>query len=71
MSSPNRVRWSELAAIVAGVLFLISNLLDLTSDSPGMGADDFGVTPTVLSTVQTATTLVAGVLLLLLELVGL
>ena len=69
MSSPDLIRWSGLAAILAGVLFVTSDLLDLTFEPAtgpvGFGTGTFGETnPGALLVLQSALTLLAGVLLL-------
>jgi hypothetical protein len=69
VSSPELIRWSGLAAILAGVLFVISDFLDLTFE-PTTGPVGFGTgtfvetNPGALLVLQSAITLLAGVLLL-------
>jgi hypothetical protein len=69
LSSPDLIRWSGLAAILAGVLFVASDLVDLTFEPAtgpvGFGTGTFGETnPGALLVLQSALTLLAGVLLL-------
>ncbi len=65
MSSLEQIRWSGLAAILAGTMFIISDLLDLTLKSDGFGPKDLGEgTLTTLSALQSGLTLSAGLLLL-------
>jgi hypothetical protein len=50
---------------LAGAIFILADLIDLFADSDSLGANSFsGQALTVVSTVQSALTLVAGVLLL-------
>lgn len=65
MSSQQQIRWTGRAAVLAGAIFVLADLIDLFADSDGLGASSFsGELLTVVSTVQSALTLVAGVLLL-------
>lgn len=69
MSSSGLIQRSGLAAILAGVLFVVSDLLDLTFEPTtgpvGFGTGTFGETdPGALLVLQSALTLLAGVLLL-------
>lgn len=67
MSSPNLRRRSGLAAVLAGALFVVSDLLDLVTE-PAAGSGRFGAyegtDPGVLLVVQSGVTLLAGALLL-------
>ncbi len=64
MSWSNLMRAAGLAAAVAGVLFVVSDLLDLlAARSGGFGASE-GAAPSVLLVVQSGITLLAGVLVL-------
>ena len=68
MPSPSIARRSGLAAVLAGVTFVVSDLLDLVTEpaagSGSFGAYDVGADPGVLLVVQPGLTLLAGVLLL-------
>jgi hypothetical protein len=64
-SSQRQVRWTGRAAILAGTMFILADLIDLSVDSDGFGADSFsGEALTAVSAIQSALTLGAGVLLL-------
>ena len=68
MRSPSFARRSGTAAVLAGVTFVVSDLLDLVTEpvagSDGFGAYDVGADPGLLLVVQSGLTLLAGVLLL-------
>ena len=65
MPSIREIRWSGLSAIFAGTIFIVSDLLDLATDSDGFGTKNLGkeAWPAV-SAVQSGLTLLAGLLLL-------
>ncbi len=65
MVSSTQIQWTGLSAILAGTIFIVSDLLDLATDSDGFGNKNLGegVLPTV-SAIQSGLTLLAGLLLL-------
>ncbi len=65
MSSQRQIPWTGSAAVLAGAIFVLADLIDLFADSDGFDAHSFsGEALTVVSTAQSVLTLVAGVLLL-------
>jgi hypothetical protein len=65
LSSQRQIRWTGNAAVWAGAIFVLADLIDLFADSDSFGARSFSTEAlTVIFTVQSALTLVAGVLLL-------
>lgn len=65
MSSSEQIRWAGLAAILAGMMFLVSDLLDLAISFDGFGPKNLGGEPSMtVSAVQSGLTLLAGILLL-------
>jgi hypothetical protein len=65
-SSQRQIRWTGRAAILAGTMFILADLIDLSVDSDGFGANSFsGEALTVVSAVQSVLTLGAGMLLLI------
>lgn len=65
MSSSRQIRWTGLAAILAGTLFIVSDLLDLATDSDGFGPKNLSEeASTAVSAVQSGLTLLAGLVLL-------
>ena len=65
MSSSEQIRWAGLAAILAGMMFLVSDLLDLAISFDGFGPKNLGGEPsTTVSAIQSGLTLLAGILLL-------
>ena len=65
MSSSKQIRWAGLAAIVAGAMFLCSDLLDLAASPDGFGPKNLGeASSPALSAIQSGMTLLAGLLLL-------
>ena len=66
MSSSRQIRWTGLVAILAGAMFIVSDLLDLATDSDGFGPKNLGEeVSTAAPAVQSGLTLLAGLLLLL------
>ncbi len=65
MPASREIRWTGLSAILAGAMFIVSDLLDLATDSDGFGTKNLGdeAWPAV-SIVQSGLTLLAGLLLL-------
>lgn len=65
-SSTEQLRWAGLAAVVAGALFTVSDLLDLATGSDGFGPKDLAEeAPPAVSAIQSGLTLLAGLLLLI------
>ena len=65
MSSQRQIRWTGSAAVLAGTIFVLADLIDLFADSDGFGANSVSAEAlTVVLTLQSALTLIAGVLLL-------
>ncbi len=64
MSWSNLMRASGIAAVVAGTLFVVADLLDLLAARSGGFSTSEGTAPGVLIVVQSGLTLLAGVLLL-------
>ncbi len=65
MSSSEQIRWTGLAAILAGLMFLVSDLIDLAISSDGFGPKNLGEEASrAVSASQSGLTLLAGLLLL-------
>lgn len=64
MSWSNLMRASGIAAVAAGTLFVVADLLDLLAARSGNFSTSEGTAPGVLIVVQSGLTLLAGVLLL-------
>ncbi len=65
MSSSEQIRWTGLAAVVAGAMFVFSDLLDLATSSDGFGPKYLGEEASpALFTIQSGLSLLAGLLLL-------
>jgi hypothetical protein len=65
VSSSRQMRWTGLAAILAGTMFIVSDLLDLATDSDGFGPKNLSEeASTAVSAVQSGLTLLAGLVLL-------
>jgi hypothetical protein len=71
VSSQRQIRWIGYGAVLAGAMFILADLIDLSAYSHGFGANSFSEeASTTISALQSVLTLVAGVLLLA-SLVGL
>ncbi len=65
MSTSRQIRWTGLSAILAGTIFIVSDLLDLAADSDGFGPKNLGEeASSAVSAIQSGLTLLAGLLLL-------
>ena len=65
MPSLEQIRWAGLAAVLAGAMFIVSDLLDLATAADGFGVKNLrGETSTTVSAIQSGLTLFAGLLLL-------
>ena len=63
--STRQIRWTGLSAILAGTIFIVSDLLDLAADSDGFGPKNLGEeASSAVSAIQSGLTLLAGLLLL-------